>query len=86
MVISDRNHPSKVIMWSIGNEIPKSESPESAQNAKMLTKYVKELDPTRPITAAVNGPGPSKDPFFSALDVGGYNYAIDNDQNQGWPI
>ncbi len=81
MVTRDRNHPA-VIMWSIGNEIPRSESPESAQNAKMLAKYVKKLDPTRPVTAAVNSPEPAKDPFFSALDVGGYNYAIDQDQYQ----
>lgn len=81
MVTRDRNHPA-VIMWSIGNEIPAAGTAEEADNAKMIAKYVKALDPTRAITAAVNGPDTGKDPFFSALDVGGYNYAIDQDHDQ----
>jgi beta-galactosidase len=81
MIVRDRNHPA-VIMWSIGNEIPQSDSPESAQNAKMLAQYVKELDTTRPITAAVVSPEVAKDPFFAALDVGGYNYGISENDNK----
>jgi beta-galactosidase len=81
MVMRDRNHPA-VIIWSIGNEIPQSDSPESAQNAKMLAHYVKQIDPTRSITAAVNSPEVAKDPFFAALDVGGYNYGISENGNQ----
>jgi beta-galactosidase len=81
MVTRDRNHPG-VIMWSIGNEIPGADGAEAAQNAKMIAQYVKELDPTRAITAAVVGLDEGKDPFFSALDVGGYNYAIDEDNIQ----
>ncbi len=73
MVLRDENHPS-VIMWSIGNEIPEKGTPEGADEAKMLAKYVRDLDPTRAVTSAVNDLKPDKDAYFSALDVSGYNY------------
>ena len=73
MVLNGRNHPS-VIMWSIGNEIPESGTPEGAQTAGMLAAYIKSIDSTRAITSAVNDLKPNKDPYFAALDVGGYNY------------
>lgn len=81
MVLRDRNHPS-VILWSIGNEIKNMESPEVVEVAKMLGNFVRELDPTRPVTAAVNGLRPQKDPFFAQLDVCGYNYAAGGDHQK----
>lgn len=75
MITRDRNHPS-IIMWSIGNEIPGMEEPEVAVIAKKLSDYVHQQDPTRPVTAAVNGLNERKDPFFAAQDVAGYNYAV----------
>lgn len=78
MVDRDHNHPS-VIMWSIGNEIPNRHKPEVVGTAKMLANYFRKLDPTRPVTAAVNDLKPDKDPFFSTLDIGGYNYATGGD-------
>jgi beta-galactosidase len=36
------------------------------------------MDPTRPVTSAVNFTTPDKDPYFAALDVSGYNYALNN--------
>lgn len=78
MVLRDRNHPS-VILWSIGNEIRNMESPEVIEVAGMLGQYVRQLDSTRPVTAAVNGLRPQKDPFFAQLDVCGYNYAAGGD-------
>lgn len=78
MVYRDRNHPS-VIMWSIGNEIREMESPAVIAVSKMLGDYVRKLDPTRPVIAAVNALRPEKDPFFATLDVGGYNYATGGD-------
>ncbi len=76
MLLRDRNHPS-IIMWSIGNEIPGMDKPSIADTAKILADYVHSMDSTRPVTAAVNGVSDKKDPFFSALDICGYNYADD---------
>ena len=76
MVLRDRNHPS-VILWSIGNEIPESGKPEGAELAHKLADFVRQLDPTRNITSAVNNVNEQKDAYFSSLDVCGYNYAMD---------
>ena len=81
MVMRDRNHPS-VIMWSIGNEIPNRHKPEVVQIAKTLVDFVKDIDPTRPVTSAVNDLKPDKDPYFATLDIAGYNYAAGGDHNQ----
>ena len=82
MLYRDRNHPS-IIMWSIGNEIPAMNEPQTVDVAKMLADHVRSLDPTRPVTAAVNDIGKGKDPFFSQLDVAGYNYGINFAWNEG---
>jgi beta-galactosidase len=81
MIVRDRNHPS-VIMWSIGNEVVEREQPEGARLAQVLADHVRGVDPTRPVTAGVNGghtgrPWAQLDAFFAALDVCGYNYAED---------
>jgi len=81
MILRDRNHPS-VILWSIGNEIPNRQKPEVVQVAKMLGDYVRQIDPTRPVTSAVNDLKPDKDPYFATLDVAGYNYASGGDHMQ----
>ncbi|PWT89885.1 MAG: glycoside hydrolase family 2 [Blastocatellia bacterium] len=81
MIARDRNHPS-VIMWSIGNEIPSRQKPEVVKVAKELADHVRELEPTRPITSAVNDLREDKDPYFATLDVGGYNYAAFGDRTK----
>jgi beta-galactosidase len=81
MVLRDRNHPS-IIIWSIGNEIQERGEPEGFKTAKMLAEYVRSLDPTRPVTSAVNGLGPDKDPYFAELDISGYNYSAGGDHGQ----
>lgn len=81
MVLRDRNHPS-VIIWSIGNEIPNRHKPEVVEVAKMLGDRVRLLDPTRPVTSAVNDLRPDKDPYFATLDIAGYNYASGGDHNK----
>jgi len=78
MLYRDRNHPS-IILWSIGNELVERAKPEGAALARKLTDHVHQVDPTRPVTAAMcdmgaNIPWTQADPFLNALDVGGYNY------------
>ncbi len=79
MVLRDRNHPS-VVIWSIGNEIPDRGNETGAREARMLADYVRQLDPTRPVTSALNNlkPWENTDKFFEALDIGGYNYNLEN--------
>jgi beta-galactosidase len=74
MVYRDRNHPS-VIMWSIGNEIPEMDNPMVVAVAKRLADYARQLDPSRPVTAAIHT-FKDIDPFMATLDVVGYNYAV----------
>ncbi len=54
MVLPARNSPS-VIMWSIGNEIPRRTTPEGMEWSWRLADAVRRLDPTRPVTAAIHG-------------------------------
>jgi beta-galactosidase len=54
MVLAARNSPS-VIMWSVGNEIPERSQPEGLEWSWKLANTVRGLDPTRPVTAALNG-------------------------------
>ena len=55
MVLRDRNHPS-VIIWSIGNEVAEqwNDGPDAGRISKQLVAIVRNLDTTRPITAACN--------------------------------
>ncbi len=78
MIDRDRNHPS-VIMWSIGNEVFERGKAEGRRLARELADYARKLDPTRPVTIALNGlekneDWPQLDPVFESLDVAGYNY------------
>ena len=82
MLLRDRNHPC-VFLWSIGNEVMERDGrSKGAEIARMLAERVREVDPTRPVTAAICGvwdqDGRHKwedtDVVFAALDVGGYNY------------
>jgi beta-galactosidase len=71
MVRRDRNHPS-VVLWSIGNEEQLQGTETGAKIAATMKRVVHELDPTRPITEAMNddwGKGLSH-----VVDVQGFNY------------
>jgi beta-galactosidase len=73
LIVSGRNHPS-VVMWSIGNEIPESGTPLGVETAKRLAARVHALDPTRPVTQAINNDQPLSTNQAAVLDVPGYNY------------
>ncbi len=75
MIIRDRNHPS-VFMWSIGNEIREQFDTSAIVTTKNLVAIVKNLDNTRPVTAALTETHFNKN-FIAqskALDVLGFNY------------
>jgi len=69
----DRNHPS-VAMWSIANEqFAVQDTSQAANVARTMQDYVKQLDPTRPVTYA----SPEDDVFRginSVIEVRGWNY------------
>jgi len=54
MILRDRNHPS-VIMWSLANEEPIQGTPDGARIFSAMAKVVRKLDPSRPLTSAMNG-------------------------------
>jgi beta-galactosidase len=54
MIRRDRNHPS-IIMWSMCNEEPLQGTPEGARLFEAMKQVVQSLDPTRPVTCAMNG-------------------------------
>ena len=69
----DRNHPS-IILWSFGNEVGEQYTDEAgAAVAKRLHDIVREEDPTRPTTAAMNYAKPDM-PLPAVMDVITLNY------------
>ncbi|MCS3732322.1 beta-galactosidase GalA [Mucilaginibacter dorajii] len=73
MVRRDRNHPS-VILWSVFNEEPMQGSEIGYQMVRRMSHTVKELDTTRPVTAAMNGGLFDPVNVSQAVDVVGFNY------------
>ncbi len=76
MVLRDRNHPS-IFIWSIGNEVAEqwTNSPDAGRISKQLTQIVRNLDTTRPITAACNNVSENNTLLTHGdLDLVGTNY------------
>jgi beta-galactosidase len=73
MVKRDRNHPS-VILWSICNEESIQGTPVAANIARAMQAKAKQLDPSRPVTAAVSGGILNDDCIASVMEVVGINY------------
>jgi beta-galactosidase len=76
----DRHHAS-VVMWSTGNEMFERGSANGRRIAGELAARIRGLDPTRPVTAGVNGLSKPEDwskldPLFGLFDVAGYNYEL----------
>ena len=78
----DRNHPC-VFIWSLGNEeFSIQNDPWSARLMEKMTRIVKHLDPTRPVTyAGCNGPDFTG--ANSTAEVRGVNY-IRNGSDGHW--
>ena len=72
LVRRDRNHPC-VVIWSIGNEEPEQGTPRGARIAQSMKRLVQRLDPTRPITEAMDGSW--GEGLSHVVDVQGFNYA-----------
>lgn len=69
----DRNNPS-VIIWSLGNEVGEQYTGEDGEAvAKRLHQIIKEEDPTRPTTSAMNYAKPDM-PLPSVIDLISLNY------------
>ena len=79
MIRRDRNKAS-VILWSVSNETPNN--PTRTKFLTDLANEARKLDPTRPITSALNSAhiegttAALNDPFTDALDVVGVNEYI----------
>ena len=54
LVAKDFNHPS-VVMYSIGNEIMETATPRGITQNRVMADRIRELDPTRFVTNAING-------------------------------
>jgi len=72
LIKRDRNRPG-VIMWSIGNEEPLFMEDRGRRIAASMRAAIKKLDPTRPITAAVDRE-PENATVFDSCDIIGVNY------------
>jgi beta-galactosidase len=74
-ILRDRNHAS-VGIWSVANEeFSVQDSPQGGNVAKTMQAFVKQLDPTRPVTYAA----PEGDTFAGingVIEVRGWNYHI----------
>ncbi len=71
MVRRDRNHPS-VVIWSLCNEEGKQGTPEGQRAGEAMMEVIRRFDPTRPITAAMNGG--FGEGLSHIVDVQGFNY------------
>jgi beta-galactosidase len=74
MIRRDRNHPS-VIMWSLGNEEWAVQGDERGRRiVEAMRKLAHSLDPSRPITVAMDSGYSSGKGVPRAVDVQGFNY------------
>jgi len=76
----DRNHAS-VGLWSVANEeFSVQTTPQGGNVARTMQKYVKTLDPTRPVTYAAPQ-GDTFDGINGVIEVRGWNYHVGKDMD-----
>lgn len=76
LVRRDRNHPS-IFCWSMCNEQWIAGSPEAGAMIRAMKQRVLEIDPTRPVTAALNGGFDAPAGIIGQIDAIGINYHPD---------
>ena len=81
LIRRDRNHPS-VVIWSLGNEEREQGTERGARIVATMKRLTSELDPTRPVTVAMNGSWGKG--VSNVVDVQGFNYA--NAGGRGGPL
>ncbi len=86
IVRRDRNHPA-VFMWCLGNEEPLQSTRTGVEIARRMRACIRALDPTRPVTAAMNGGLFAERHLGEVLDVVGINYQPEryDDYHQAHP-
>jgi beta-galactosidase len=72
LIYRDRNHPS-VFMWCMENEEPIQGTKIGARIMETMVETAHSIDPSRPVTAAMNH-GWNDEGYSDVLDVVGYNY------------
>jgi len=76
MIKRDRNHPS-VIIWSLGNEEMHVQGNQTGANiVRGMKSVAKRLDPSRPVTVAMNGGWKQPEGIAPVVDVMGCNYHL----------
>jgi len=76
-ILRDRNHPS-VVIWSICNEESRQSYADGGRVGAHMQELLKQLDSTRPVTAAENI-GDVYTGLMGVLDVRGWNYHLGQD-------
>jgi beta-galactosidase len=71
LLLRDRNHPS-IIMWSMCNEEPLQGTEEGTRIYEAMQDETHRLDPTRPVTCAMNDSYPHG--IAMVEDLRGFNY------------
>ncbi len=74
LVKRDRNRPS-VFFWSVGNEEPHHQTSVGRRILMSMAQEVRRLDPTRPVTTAINS-DPLTATVCDLVDVIGVNYRL----------
>jgi beta-galactosidase len=73
LIRRDRNRPC-VFMWSVFNEEPMQATEAGYEMVRRMAAVVKDLDDSRPVTAAMNGGMFTPLNVSNAVDVMGFNY------------
>ncbi len=71
LIRRDRNHPS-VVIWSLANEEPEQGTSTGALILASMKRLARQLDPSRPVTAAMDGGWGHG--ISAVVDVQGFNY------------